>query len=244
MDLYCTAAAQSIGLQSKSSQLGSSGTKGAASASCRRRARSRAAASSIDAGSGSLCAWAKSKSAGGVGRPHVQVQVVDLEPLDRHQRPHTVELDPLRPPDGVRDTRQVREQVGLGIGPHVNLLTRHDQRVSRRDRPRRQERDALLVAPHETARDLSGDDAAENRRHAPTVGRCLRPERGGRVLGTDVWCRGRDRAPADGKSVLSLRKPDPGPFAVVVLARQLGGHRVGPDSALKGCRWARAVWWA
>ena len=75
---------------------------------------------------------------------------------------------PRRPPDGVDgppdalgDHHQVGRQVLRQVDPVVVLLARDHERVALRERVDRQEADAALVLPDETAGDLPLDDLRE-----------------------------------------------------------------------------------
>src|SRR5699024_5906497 len=89
-----------------------------------------------------------------VDRPHVQVQMRDLESghhqTDPRRAPDRLLGDADPPGDGV----QVGEQPIVGVQPVVYLDPRYDQGVPVGDRPDGQERHTPIVGPDEPAGNL------------------------------------------------------------------------------------------
>ena len=59
---------------------------------------------------------------------------------------------------------------GVKFGPLVDLNTGYDKDVAVSEGTHVEERDADVVGPDEATRDLAGDDAGEDGRHARSVG--------------------------------------------------------------------------
>jgi hypothetical protein len=93
------------------------------------------------------------------------VDVWHLEARDHQADARGVEHLPLRVADCVRDAHEVRDRIGIEVGPLVDLVDRHHERVTRRQRAHVEEGDSSIVPPQEAARDLAGDDAGEDGRH-------------------------------------------------------------------------------
>jgi hypothetical protein len=62
----------------------------------------------------------------------------------------------------------VLREIGGEVDPVIDLLARHDERVSGLDRIDRQERHRALVLPDEARRQLAADDLREDARHHPS----------------------------------------------------------------------------
>ncbi len=100
---------------------------------------------------------------------HVDVGVRDLVPGDDHPDTLRSEGDMLGLGDDTGHLEQVSRQICRGVDPVIDLLDGNDQRVPVGHRVDRHERHAPLVAPHERARDVTVDDAGEDRRHSSNV---------------------------------------------------------------------------
>ena len=99
-------------------------------------------------------------------RHHVEVAVRHLESREHDADSLGLEAHHLRPADGLRRLGQVIEQGRLQVEPVVDLVARHDQRVTGPQRAVGQEDDAAVVLPDEARGQPAFDDLGEDRRHA------------------------------------------------------------------------------
>ncbi len=101
----------------------------------------------------------------------MDVHVWHLVAGDQHTDSFAVECGLLRDTDPPGHVEDVGRQAVRRVDPVVDLVDRHDQDVSGGHRVDRHERHALVVAPDERAGNLAVDDAGEDRRHRPNLGR-------------------------------------------------------------------------
>src|SRR4051795_1147100 len=92
-----------------------------------------------------------------------------LVPGDDHTDSNAIEGLVLGATDPVRDLEEMGEQIPGRVDPMIDFLDRHDERVPARKRIDRHERHTLIIAMHKGGRNLSGDDAAEDRGHVTNV---------------------------------------------------------------------------
>ena len=99
----------------------------------------------------------------------VDVGVGHLETGDHQAHPGGGEGLLLGPADGVGDLHEVGGQVDGEVDPVVDLDAGDDQHVAPVQGTDVGERHTRLVGPHETGRDLPGDDAGEDAAHTGIV---------------------------------------------------------------------------
>ncbi len=84
---------------------------------------------------------------------------------------------------------QMIQQLGSEVEPVVDLLPRHDERVSRGEGLYCQERNALIVLIDETAGQFLVDDLGEERRHIDSlIGHLVDPDGSLRFHGAEIPC--------------------------------------------------------
>ena len=88
-----------------------------------------------------------------------------LEPGDHHPDLHRAVHTVLGPAHRPRHRDEMSQEIGVGIGPVVDLVDRHDKRVTGLERGNRQEGGTPLVAMDEVTGELARDDAGEDGRH-------------------------------------------------------------------------------
>ena len=76
----------------------------------------------------------------------------------------------LRLPDALGNGHQMGRRVGRKVGPVIDLGSRNNEHMARRERPDVHEGDAHVVLPDETAGNLAVDDAGEDGGHVRIVG--------------------------------------------------------------------------
>ncbi len=91
-------------------------------------------------------------------RHEVPVQVGNLQAGDHHPYLRGREGRVQRPAQITSHGREVGDEPRFGIDPMIDLVPRDDERVARGQRVDRQERDATVVLPHETCRQVAVDD--------------------------------------------------------------------------------------
>ena len=105
-----------------------------------------------------------------IDRHDMDVHVGHLEPGDHEPDTGGVEECFLRLTDAVGDGHEVGSGGSIEIGPLVDLDTGYDEDVAVSKGTHVEEGDTDVVGPDEASRDLAGDDAGEDGRHAGIVG--------------------------------------------------------------------------
>ena len=105
-----------------------------------------------------------------IDRHDMDVHVGHLEPGDHEPDTRRVEECFLRLTDAVGDGHEVGSGGSIEIGPLVDLDTGYDEDVAVSKGTHVEEGDTDVVGPDEASRDLAGDDAGEDGRHAGIVG--------------------------------------------------------------------------
>lgn len=121
------------------------------------------------AGVGVGCRPGEVESVDVVDRHDVDMGVRDLEACDEQADALRTECDPLCCSDRTRDGEDVRGDLGIEIGPVIDLGAGHDEGVAVREWVDGEERHGHIVLPDETTVKFSGDDAREDTRHGRTV---------------------------------------------------------------------------
>lgn len=102
---------------------------------------------------------------GMIERQEMEVTVRHLEADDREADLTAAKALLNAARDALRHREEVCSELRPEVDPVVHLADRNDQRVAGSDRRDGHEGDAVLVAMHETSRNLAADDLGEQARH-------------------------------------------------------------------------------